>query len=264
MMRPRIRGDREMNGKLHGKVVVITGAGSGIGRAAALLFAKEGAKVVVVDYVEHAAQETANLVQNASGNAIAVTADVSRWDDVCKAVDTAVQHFGRLDIMVNNAGVFDEFRPCLDTDDGLWDRIININLKGVFYGCKRAIQQFLSQGNGGVIVNTASVAGLGAMAGGTAYTASKHGVVGLTKQIACEYASQGIRVNAVCPGGIVTSMTKDLISDPQTDQLIKQTTPLGRWGDPEEIAEAMLFLASDASSYVTGEAMRVDGGWRAK
>jgi len=253
-----------MDGKLYGKVVVITGAGSGMGRAASIIFAQEGAKVVAVDYVGETAEETVRMVKEKDGEAIAVKADVSHWDDVNKAVEAAVEHYGKLDIMVNNAGVFDGFKPCLETDEALWDRIININLKGVFYGCKRAIQQFLSQGNGGVIVNTASVAGLGAMAGGTAYTASKHGVVGLTKQIACEYASQGIRVNAVCPGGIVTGMTRDLLSDPQTDQLIKQTTPLGRWGEPEEIAEAILFLASDASSYITGEALRVDGGWRAK
>lgn len=253
-----------MDGKLKGKVAVITGAGSGMGRAASILFAQEGAKVVAVDYVGETAEETVRMIKEKGGEAIAVRADVSRWDDVNKAVEAAVEHYGKLDIMVNNAGVFDGFKPCLETDEALWERIININLKGVFYGCKRAIQQFLSQGGGGVIVNTASVAGLGAMAGGTAYTASKHGVVGLTKQIACEYAGQGIRVNAVCPGGIATGMTRDLMSDPQTDELIKQTTPLGRWGEPEEIAEAILFLASDASSYITGEALRVDGGWRAK
>jgi len=253
-----------MDGKLYGKVVVITGAGSGMGRAASIIFAQEGAKVVAVDYIGETAEETVRMIKEKGGEAIAVRADVSRWDDVNKAVEAAVEHYGKLDIMVNNAGVFDGFKPCLETDDALWERIININLKGVFYGCKRAIQQFLSQGGGGVIVNTASVAGLGAMAGGTAYTASKHGVVGLTKQIACEYAGQGIRVNAVCPGGIATGMTRDLMSDPQTDELIKQTTPLGRWGEPEEIAEAILFLASDASSYITGEALRVDGGWRAK
>lgn len=235
-----------------------------MGRAASILFAQEGAKVVAVDYVGETAEETVRMIKEKGGEAIAVRADVSRWDDVNKAVEAAVEHYGKLDIMVNNAGVFDGFKPCLETDEALWERIININLKGVFYGCKRAIQQFLSQGGGGVIVNTASVAGLGAMAGGTAYTASKHGVVGLTKQIACEYAGQGIRVNAVCPGGIATGMTRDLMSDPQTDELIKQTTPLGRWGEPEEIAEAILFLASDASSYITGEALRVDGGWRAK
>lgn len=253
-----------MDGKLKGKVAVITGAGSGMGRAASILFAQEGAKVVAVDYVGETAEETVRMIKEKGGEAVAVKADVSHWEDVNKAVETAVQQYGKLDIMVNNAGVFDSFKFCLDTDEALWERIININLKGVFFGCKRAIQQFLSQGNGGVIVNTASVAGLGAMAGGTAYTASKHGVVGLTKQIACEYATQGIRVNAVCPGGIATGMTKDLMSDPQTDQMIKMTTPMGRWGEPEEIADAMLFLASDDSKYITGETLRVDGGWRAK
>ncbi|MBE3556322.1 MAG: SDR family oxidoreductase [Firmicutes bacterium] len=253
-----------MTGTLSEKVAVITGAGSGMGRAASLLFAQEGAKVVAVDYVGETAEETVQRIHSQGGGAVAVTADVSHWEDVSRAVETAVQHFGRLDIMINNAGVFDGFKPCLETDEAWWDRIININLKGVFLGCKRAIQQFLAQGGGGIIVNTASVAGLGGMAGGTAYTASKHGVVGLTKQIACEYASQGIRVNAVCPGGIETGMTKDLMADPQTNQVIQQTTPMGRWGKPEEIAQAMLYLASDASGYVTGETLRVDGGWRAK
>jgi len=161
-----------MDGKLNGKVAVITGAGSGMGRAASILFAQEGAKVVAVDYVGETAEETVRMIKEKGGEAIAVRADVSRWDDVNKAVEAAVEHYGKLDIMVNNAGVFDGFKPCLETDEALWERIININLKGVFYGCKRAIQQFLSQGGGGVIVNTASVAGLGAMAGGTAYTAS--------------------------------------------------------------------------------------------
>lgn len=253
-----------MTGKLDGKVALITGAGSGMGRAASLLFAQEGAKVAAVDWVEETSKETAEMIKQAGGDAISITADVSRWEDIDNAVKTTVEKFGKLDIMVNNAGVFDGFKPLLDVDEALWDKIINTNLKGYFYGCKRAVQQFLAQGKGGVILNTASVAGTGAMAGGTAYTVSKHGVVGLTKQVACEYASANIRVNAVCPGGVVTGMTKDLFKDPKIEQMVKQLSPMGRAAQPEELARGMLYMVSDDASFVTGSLLTIDGGWRAK
>jgi len=251
-------------GKLDGKVALITGAGSGMGRAAAKLFAKEGAKVACADYVEETVKETAEMIKKEGGKSLAIKADVSKWEDVDRAVSETVKTFGKIDVMVNNAGVFDNMVPCADVDEALWNRIININLKGYFYGCKRAIQEFLKQGKGGVIVNTASVAGTGALAGGTAYTVSKHGVVGLTKQVACEYAKAGIRVNAICPGAITTGMTQDLFKDPQFAQLITGMVPVGRAGAPEDIAKGMLYLASDDSSYVTGTLLTIDGGWRAK
>lgn len=251
-------------GRLDGKIAVITGAGAGMGKSTALLFAKEGAKIVVVDYVKKTAEDTAAQINSSGGQAVAVIGDVSQWKDIDTAVVKAVDSFGRLDIIVNNAGVFDNFISALDTDDALWNRIIDINLKGVFYGCKRAIQQFLQQGGGGAIINTASIAGTGGMAGGTAYTASKHGVVGLTRQIANEVSKENIRVNAICPGAIITDMTRNLVADLEATQTIEGNVPLGKWGIGDDIAYGMLYLASDEAGYVTGTTLTIDGGWRAK
>lgn len=230
-----------------------------MGRATAVLFAKEGAKVAAVDYAGETADETANMVKGAGGEALSISADVSKPEDVDRMVAGTVESFGKLDILCNIAGVFDGFTPALDTDDALWDRIIGINLKGVFLCSRRAIPEMLKQGKG-AIVNTASIAGLVAGGGGVAYTASKHGVIGVTRALAAEFTPQGIRVNAFCPGGILTGMTKELAKDPAVNQGVEGTL-IGRWGQPEEMAAAALFLASDQSSFSTGSLLVVDGGW---
>lgn len=230
-----------------------------MGRATAVLFAKEGAKVAAVDYAGETAAETANMVKDAGGEALSISADVSKPEDVDRMVAGTVESFGKLDILCNIAGVFDGFTPALDTDDALWDRIIGINLKGVFLCSRRAIPEMLKQGKG-AIVNTASIAGLVAGGGGVAYTASKHGVIGVTRALAAEFTPQGIRVNAFCPGGILTGMTKELAKDPAVNQGVEGTL-IGRWGQPEEMAAAALFLASDQSSFSTGSLLVVDGGW---
>ena len=245
--------------KLQDKVAIVTGAGSGIGRAIAVLFAEEGAKVAAVDYVGDSAEETAKMIVDAGGESLAVTADVSNPKDVDRMVSSTVDKFGKLDILCNNAGVFDGFTPALDTDDELWDRVLSINLKGAFMCSRRAIPEMLKQGKG-AIVNTASIAGLVANGGGVAYTASKHGIVGITRALAAEFTPQGIRVNAFCPGGILTSMTEDLFKDPAMDAAM-EATPIGRVGQPEEMARGALFLASDDSSFSTGSLLVVDGGW---
>jgi NAD(P)-dependent dehydrogenase (short-subunit alcohol dehydrogenase family) len=245
--------------KLQDRVAIVTGAGSGIGRAIAVLFAKEGAKVVAADFNGETAQETAKMIKDAGGESLAVTVDVSKPDDVDRMVSSAVEKFGKLDIQCNNAGIFDGFTPALDQSDELWDRVISINLKGVFLCSRRAIPEMLKQGKG-AIVNTASIAGLVAGGGGISYTASKHGVVGITRALAAEFTPQGIRVNAFCPGGIATGMTNDLFKDAALKSGI-ESMPIGRVGQPEEMARGALFLASDDSSFSTGSLLVLDGGW---
>lgn len=247
-------------GALEGKVAIVTGAGSGIGRAISLRFAKEGAKVAAVDYMAATAEETVGMLKAAGGEGMSVACDVSKTADVDRMVTAVVDAYGKIDVLCNNAGVFDGFTPTLDTDDALWDRVININLKGVFLVARRVIPEMLKNGTGS-IVNTASIAGLVANGGGVAYTASKHGVVGITRQLAAEFSGQGLRINAFCPGGILTGMTKDLAADEATDAAIKSGQLMPRWGKPEEMAAAALFLASDESSFSTGSLVVVDGGW---
>ena len=248
-----------MAASLEGKVALVTGGSSGIGRATSLVFAREGAKVVVADVGVEGAEETERMVKEVGGEAIFVKADVSKAAEVKELVAKAVQAYGRLDYAHNNAGIQGAIASTHELSEDSWDKVIGINLKGVWLCMKYEIAQMLQQG-GGAIVNTASIAGLIASPGKCGYDASKHGVIGLTKTAAIEYGRAGIRVNAVCPSIINTPMAQRAIARNREaeDQYIEQT-PLGRIGTPEEVAEAVVWLCSDAASFVTGHSMSVDG-----
>jgi NAD(P)-dependent dehydrogenase (short-subunit alcohol dehydrogenase family) len=246
--------------KFEGKVSVVTGAGSGIGRATALAFAREGASVAVADILEQDNQETARMIMDLGGHALAITCDVARNDDVRRALDETVKTFGRLDFAFNNAGIEYAFKPAAEITEEEWDRIIDIDLRGVFLCMKHEIPLMLKQG-GGAIVNTSSGAGVKGFKGGAAYVAAKHGVVGLTKAAALDYAQSNIRINAVCPGIIDTSMMQRFSGGtPEGRQTVIVQEPVGRMGTPDEIAAAVVWLCSDAASFVVGSAMVVDGG----
>ena len=249
-----------MAGLTEGKVALVTGAGSGIGRATALVFAREGAKVVVSDIVVEGGQETVQQIEAAGGEAIFVKADVSQAADVEALVTQTVETYGRLDCAFNNAGIEGGMKLTIDCTKEEFDRTIAVNLTGVWLCMKYEIQQMLSQG-GGAIVNTASAAGLVGFPSLPDYVASKHGVVGLTKTAALEYAKSGIRVNAVCPGVIQTPMVeRGAQLSPGFDELALSMEPVGRFGQPAEVGEAVVWLCSDAASFVTGHPMVVDGG----
>jgi NAD(P)-dependent dehydrogenase (short-subunit alcohol dehydrogenase family) len=253
-----------MAGLVAGKVALVTGASSGIGRATALAFAREGAKVVVADVTVEGGEETVAQVKKAGGEAIFVKTDVSKAVEVEALVAKAVATYGRLDCAYNNAGIAGKAKTVVDDTEDNWDRILAINLKGVWLCMKYEIAHMLKQG-GGAIVNTASGAGLIGVRRGGAYVASKHGVVGLTKTAALEYAKAGIRVNCVCPGPIDTPMLQGIGGSNQVViERMVAAQPGGRLGKPAEIAEAAVWLCSDAASFVTGLPMPVDGGYTAQ
>ena len=240
------------------KVAFVTGAASGIGRAAAVAFAAEGARLAILDRTEDALADTAAAVEAAGGEVLVVACDVSDPDQVEAAVARTVERFGRLDVAFNNAGVENEAAPVHEIDLAEWDRILDINLRGTFTCMKHELAQMVAQGSG-VVINTSSGAGIRGVAGGAAYAASKHAIIGLTKSAALDYAKQNIRVNAILPGNIETPMM-DRFTGGDIQKAI-DLEPVGRLGKPEEIAEAVLWMASDLGGFVTGAATVVDGGW---
>lgn len=241
------------------KVVVVTGGSSGIGKATALSFAQKGAKVVVVDWIEN--NETTSLLKKTGEKFLFIKCDVSKESEVKAMVEKTIETFGRLDYAFNNAGIEGKSAPTQDCTEENWDKVIGINLKGIWLCMKYEIPEVLKQGKG-AIVNCASVAGLVGFAGLPAYVASKHAVIGLTKTAALENAKLGIRINAVCPGIIATPMIDRLIkNDKEVEKQFVSLEPVGRFGQPQEIANAVMWLCSDQASFVTGHAMAVDGGF---
>lgn len=246
-----------------GRSVVVTGAGSGIGRAAAVHFAREGAKVLVADLNEMGARETVKTVEAAGGEAVAVVGDLSDQQTVDQVVSTAVDLFGGLDVLVNNAGIMDRMSALAETGDAEWERVLRIDLTAPFLLTRAALPHMLSTGSG-AIVFTASEAGLRGSAAGAAYTAAKHGIVGLTKNLAVMYRKQGIRANAIAPGGTATNVQVD--ADPEGHGVAViggHLTNAGRLATAEEQAAAIVFLASDAASHINGAILPVDDGWAA-
>ena len=245
------------------KAVVITGAGSGIGQATALLFAGKGAKVAVVDLNSAAGAKTVDIIKNNGGEAIGVIADVSRAADAHRMAETVMDIFGRIDVLVNNAGVFTEGNV-VDTSEEAWNRILGVNLSGVFLCMKYSIPEMI-KGGGGVVVNISSEAGLVGIGNQVAYNVSKTGVIALTKSAALDFAGDNIRVNCLCPGRVLTPLVKEVIrssQDPEaTRRLLSEDRPMKRMGKPEEIAAGILFLASDEVAYATGTVLSIDGGY---
>ncbi len=259
-----------MTGPLDGKVSLVTGGSSGIGRASALAFAGKGAKVVVVDVNVEEGEETVRLAREAGGEAVFIKVDVSQAVEVEAMVSRAVETYGRLDYAFNNAGII-QYPHALTAEviEETWDKVMAINLKGVWLCMKYEIPQMLEQG-AGAIVNTSSIGGLVGFEGRSAYNASKHGIAGLTKTAALEYARQGIRINAVCPSFIRTPMIDRALGEyfeddtSEAEAMISELEPIGRMGVPDEVAEVVIWLCSDAASFVTGHVMPVDGGYIAK
>lgn len=247
--------------KLQNKVAIITGAGSGIGKSTALIFAKEGAKVVVANRREDKGQNTVDEIKKQGGEAMFIKTDVSNWDDVSNMVERVVQSYGEIDILVNNAGVL-RMGPLTEVNEDDWNYVLNINLKGVFYTMKKIIPLMIKQGKG-KIINIASIAGLVGFEQIGPYCASKGGVIALTREAALEYAKNKININCIAPGVIRTEMT-GMLEDEQTNSYYRLQTPYPRLGEGEDIGYAALYLASDESDFMTGQVMVVDGGWTIK
>jgi NAD(P)-dependent dehydrogenase (short-subunit alcohol dehydrogenase family) len=246
-----------------GKVALVTGGGTGIGRAAAVAFAREGAKVVVASRRADACERTVRLVKEAGGDGLFVRADVSRAEDVRAMVDRTVEAYGRLDFAFNNAGVTDIPAAFTEKTEDHYDRIMDVNAKGVWLCLKYEIAQMLKDG-GGAIVNNSSVGGVVGMAGVAIYVASKHAVIGLTKSAALEFARSGVRINAVAPGAVETDMFASFARDPQVKERVMAMHPIGRVGQPEEVAAAVVWLCSTQAGFVTGHTLAVDGGFTAQ
>lgn len=246
------------------KIVLITGSGSGIGRAAAIMFAEKGATIMVSDINEKGGQETVEMVQKVGQKAAFCKTDVSNSAQVKNLIQQTVDTFGRLDIAVNNAGIGGDFKITHEYSIENWNKVIAINQTGVFYCMQAELAQMVKQGTGGAIVNLASIAGLKAQPYTAAYTAAKHAVVGLTKTAAHEYARHKIRVNAVCPVFTMTPMVKDMLTiDPSFEKKLLRNIPLRRYGQPNDIANAIVWLCADETGFITGHSMPVDGGMTA-
>ena len=249
------------DGKLAGKTAFITGAGSGMGRAMARRFAAEGAKVAAADIDAGRADTTAEEIRTGGGEAAAFAVDVADASSVGAAAAAALEELGRVDVLCSNAGILDDYHTVLETPEEEWDRVLAINLKGMYLTSRALLPQMVENGSG-VIVNTASIAGLVAGGGGAAYTAAKHGVIGLTRQLAFDFGSRGVRSNCICPGAVETGMTHELFEAGKAEVMESvNSVPAGRFAQPEEIANLALFLASDESDFVHGAAYVIDGGW---
>ena len=250
-----------MTEQFKGKVALITGGGAGIGRATALAFSKAGAKVVIGDVMREDGEETAALIRQSGGDAFFANSDISKSAEVESLMNTAASRYGRLDFACNNAGIEGETVLLADSSEENWDKTMDINLKGVWLCLKYEIRQMLQQG-GGAIVNIASTMGLVAHKGIVPYVASKHGVIGLTKAAALDYADANIRINAVCPGVTRTKLVERTTTEfPEVMERLNAATPMGRICQPEEIANAVIWLCSDAASFITGHSLTVDGGF---
>jgi 3-oxoacyl-[acyl-carrier protein] reductase len=251
-----------MAGRLQDKVALITGAGSGIGRASAERFAAEGAQVVAVDL--KGAAETVAAIEATGGEGLALITDVADEDAVAAMAEVALERFGRVDVLMNNAGILEDFLPAADTPTPVWDRVLGVNLFAQFFTSRALLPQMVERGDG-AIINVASTAGLNGGNGGAAYTTSKHAIIGFTRQLCFDYARQGIRCNVICPGAVETGMTKEIFASPDAAVMAAvESAPIGRWAQPDELANAALFLASDEASFVNGAVYVVDGGFDSK